>query len=786
MRKRVVVLVLFILTCFSLSFINVSPSLAVEAAPPQAEPAYDGYDAIPMIWLVKVYGTENKEDRDCVFTADQAEISRMVGDGYANYETKMLWVSPVYVPPLIPMYRMYNGSTHDHFFAIDQNEINYAASVGFEMEGLVGYVAPTNKLLPQTNPVHRYYFPGLTCHLYSFNPDEPWVKSGIHDCNNEGTPFRGFDAYSGGGAFLQPKVGVPGAPYNLQATAVSTMQINLTWTNYSKRADTVRIERREEGGSYGEVMTLSTWKDSYSSGGLKPDTTYYFRVCAGNVYGNSAYSNEVCVKTQKPDTTPPPDAPSGLQAQFVDNQKVVLNWNDTCTFETGYSIERKKPNGEYCMMAVIGKNNTTYTDASVEKGQSYIYRVRAWSGGAPSVASNEVLVNTAPPTVSLPQTGGIILNAPKVSIGSSLLPPNAPSDLTASYSQAGGVNLGWTDNSASEAYFVVERSAGSEFIGIAQVPKNQRNYQDQNVQPGIYKYRVKAVNVMGAFKTSNQASVTVPAVLDLNRQITGQTVQIPVPNAPAELKAQTNSSSSISLTWTDKSYNENGFRVFRKKSGGSYTLAATLPAESVGFLDTGLSPGTQYSYKIKTFSNMGESAFSNEALSKTATVVITPKQPNKTPINLPPQNKIPISIPDLSSGSKGDQTTIVLYLGRRDYKVNGQVLQMDAFPVVKEGRTMLPLRYVVNALRGTLDWDAKAGKITASLGTNTVITWLSKSQALCNGVQTPIDNTNSKITPFVVPPGRTLLPLRFVTESLGCYVIWDPAAKSITINYPKK
>ena len=58
-----------------------------------------------------------------------------------------------------------------------------------------------------------------------------------------------------------------------------------------------------------------------------------------------------------------------------------------------------------------------------------------------------------------------------------------------------------------------------------------------------------------------------------------------------------------------------------------------------------------------------------------------------------------------------------------------------------------------------------------------------KNTAKVNGVDTPIDVTNQKVVPVIIN-SRTMLPIRFVTENLGCLVDWDPNAQMITITYP--
>ncbi|HOL83542.1 MAG TPA: copper amine oxidase N-terminal domain-containing protein [Caldisericia bacterium] len=47
-----------------------------------------------------------------------------------------------------------------------------------------------------------------------------------------------------------------------------------------------------------------------------------------------------------------------------------------------------------------------------------------------------------------------------------------------------------------------------------------------------------------------------------------------------------------------------------------------------------------------------------------------------------------------------------------------------------------------------------------------------------------MDPTNPKVVPMIIS-GRTMLPVRFVAENLGCKVDWDQDTKTVTITYPK-
>jgi subtilisin family serine protease len=90
----------------------------------------------------------------------------------------------------------------------------------------------------------------------------------------------------------------PAAPSNLSATAISSLQIDLTWTDNSSGESGFNIERKTgSGGTYSVITTVSTNVTRYSDTGLRGSTTYYYRVRAYNSSGNSSYSNETSATT---------------------------------------------------------------------------------------------------------------------------------------------------------------------------------------------------------------------------------------------------------------------------------------------------------------------------------------------------------------------------------------------------------------------------------------------------------------------------------------------------------
>jgi photosystem II stability/assembly factor-like uncharacterized protein len=129
------------------------------------------------------------------------------------------------------------------------------------------------------------------------------------------------------------------------------------------------------------------------------------------------------------------------------------------------------------------------------------------------------------------------------------------------------------------------------------------------------------------------------------------------------------------------------------------------------------------------------------------------------------------------------QTIIItLQIGSTTFTVNGSSRPLDSPPIIKNGRTLLPIRPVVEALGGSVSWDGNERKVNISLSSTTIELWIGKNTARVNGITKPIDSSNSKVVPEIIN-GRMMLPLRFVTENLGCQLQWDPNTQTITITY---
>ncbi|NCO27887.1 MAG: copper amine oxidase [Caldiserica bacterium CG_4_8_14_3_um_filter_35_18] len=120
--------------------------------------------------------------------------------------------------------------------------------------------------------------------------------------------------------------------------------------------------------------------------------------------------------------------------------------------------------------------------------------------------------------------------------------------------------------------------------------------------------------------------------------------------------------------------------------------------------------------------------------------------------------------------------------------INGIEQEIDpgrgTTPVIipKWGRTIVPIRALVEALGGTIVWDGDTRKVTINFKGTLIELWIDNPKAKVNGVENWIDTSNHDVKPTIIN-SRTMLPLRFVAENLGCQVDWEGTTQTITITY---
>lgn len=127
---------------------------------------------------------------------------------------------------------------------------------------------------------------------------------------------------------------------------------------------------------------------------------------------------------------------------------------------------------------------------------------------------------------------------------------------------------------------------------------------------------------------------------------------------------------------------------------------------------------------------------------------------------------------------------IVMTIGSKTIKIDDLEGAIDAGPEIKWDRTFAPISPIINALDGTIDWNAKTRTVTIVLGKKTIILTIGKNYALVNGSRIYID-ANHDLVPYIQAPGRTMLPVRFIAEQLGAFVMWNAPIQRVTMVFTK-
>jgi len=118
---------------------------------------------------------------------------------------------------------------------------------------------------------------------------------------------------------------------------------------------------------------------------------------------------------------------------------------------------------------------------------------------------------------------------------------------------------------------------------------------------------------------------------------------------------------------------------------------------------------------------------------------------------------------------------VIMTAGQKSMTVNGQKQNMDVAPLIKDGTTYIPIKYVVDAFGGEAAWNKTAGKITVTRGTSVLELTVGKKEFILNGA-----TKKAEVSP-IIDNNRTLVPLRLVSEQLGISVNWEKKTKSITL-----
>lgn len=171
----------------------------------------------------------------------------------------------------------------------------------------------------------------------------------------------------------------PPVPLNLTATAVTTTRINLSWDDMTAGETGFLVERCEGDGCsvFTQIGIAGADARSFSSTGLKPATSYSYRIRASkDGRWVTGYSNTATAVTviNMPDT---------VTATAVNTTQIGLSWTDRTGDETGFLIERCKGEGcsDFSQIAATSPDAQNYSDTGVCHTGTYRYRLKPVNEG---------------------------------------------------------------------------------------------------------------------------------------------------------------------------------------------------------------------------------------------------------------------------------------------------------------------------------------------------------------------------------------------------------------------
>jgi titin len=281
----------------------------------------------------------------------------------------------------------------------------------------------------------------------------------------------------------------------INATANGSTGVVVYWTTTIANAEGYRAERSLNGGATWELAgTTNAFQTYIGDGDRTPEQSVCYRVFAFNGIGDAPASNVDCVT--------PPARVSDLTATPGGDGSIDLRWTDPSAVNTGYVVEYLEtsygyyyyyyPQQYWVQIATIG-DVTSHRVSGLSWDLFHEFRVTALVAKGSGDPSNQVGSYTE-------------------------LPPQAPSNLTASVLSSSRIDLAWMDNSAGETYFTVERCEGTVatcangFFWYVTLDADATGYSDNGVAPGkTYTYRIVAWKGAVPSVPSGTATVSVPA-----------------------------------------------------------------------------------------------------------------------------------------------------------------------------------------------------------------------------------------------------------------------------------
>jgi hypothetical protein len=304
---------------------------------------------------------------------------------------------------------------------------------------------------------------------------------------------KGNSGYSNiASATTQSELTVPITPTDLTAEAVSSSQINLSWTDNSDNEEGFKIEFLYEGvPNWIQIGTTLPNIASAEVGSLSPGTLYNFRVRAYNSEGNSDYSNTADATTLA--DIPVPAAPTNLVAQAISDSRIDLSWTDNSDNEEGFKIERSEEGINWIAITTVAADVHIFHNIELPRSTLFYYRVRAFNPGGDSESSNIAFAETflCPGYLLIDHIAGDVAPISEPNVRYIVVESNLSGENKCWIKQNLGAQFvagGPTDNSQEVAgwYWQFNRKQGYMHDGVTRTPSTTWIYpidEDSEWQP---------------------------------------------------------------------------------------------------------------------------------------------------------------------------------------------------------------------------------------------------------------------------------------------------------------
>jgi hypothetical protein len=133
----------------------------------------------------------------------------------------------------------------------------------------------------------------------------------------------------------------------------------------------------------------------------------------------------------------------------------------------------------------------------------------------------------------------------------------------------------------------------------------------------------------------------------------------------------------------------------------------------------------------------------------------------------------------LGGDKEGTKNYILMKIGRDTMLVNEDVREIDpgrgTAPLIKNGRTLVPIRAIIEAMGGAAGWDAGERKVSLTANAHSVAMWINQKNIVVDGESKTMD-----VVPEIIND-RTMLPIRFVVENIDCQIAWIGSTQEIVV-----